>query len=163
MVRLGKGDEMKKKLLRILGSIAVLGLAAILAWTLWPHTVASAIPNRVTHSSTENRTAEHTVAATHNFSVDPAAYFAFSQELGTYRLRADPRSLLPFFYQPSETVHSRVHVARVEATQPYSTDLLWDGDVLWIAVSRNHYLAYHPVREVAFETAWERFVSEYEQ
>ena len=63
----------------------------------------------------------------------------------------------------SETVHSRVHVARVEATQPYSTDLLWDGDVLWIAVSRNHYLAYHPVREVAFETAWERFVSEYEE
>jgi len=153
---------MKKKTIRILFPVLILFVLAALVWTFWTHTVSTAIPNRRVGASLGERTAEHTVEAIYDFSVDPEAFSEFFQNLGPYTLRGDPRSLIPFLFQPGRQVNTRILIGRTE-TAPYHTQLLWDGELLWVAVTPNHYLAYRPINTVSFQTALNRFVSEYEQ
>ena len=144
------------------GYLCKLALCLVLIWFLFPRTFNWLIPYRTVHYDRDHPTADQTVIASFTFSADSGPYFALLEETEGFVFLADLRTLLPFVYQPDDHVDVRIsYYNGSRGNLGSGTNLLWDGELLWVAFFGNHYFGYHPLNQDAFQAAMDDLGEEY--
>ena len=138
-------------------------LCAIFLWKLMPH-------------SFSHVTGHYHDSLIQTFGDRPShvAYFAASDDRGSHPMalkdvtdtfsqhtfRLDPRSLFPSLYQPKKPVDVCISYFTGHGCGGF---LLWDGQQLWVALTKNLYSAYSPSDPALFQAQMEDLVETYSE
>ncbi len=136
-------------------------LCAVLVWLLMPHSFTYlTIPYR--NGPVQNfgsRPAHSTyLAASDDLGSHHTAQKDVTDTLSQHTFRLDPRSLIPSLYQPKKPVDVCISYFSYGANGGF---LLWDGEHLWIGLTKNLFSAYRPDDPILFQQHIGELVEKY--
>ena len=136
-------------------------LCAVLVWLLMPHSfgyLSTPYRNDPVQNFGSLPSYQAFVAASDDRGSHPMAPKDVTDALSQHTYRLDPRSLIPSLHQPKQPVQVCVSYFTEDANGGF---LLWDGECLWIGLTKNLYSAYHPSDPVLFQEHIGELVEKY--
>ena len=136
-------------------------LCVILIWLLMPHSfsyLTTPYRNDPVQTFGSRPPYKTYLAASDDLGSHYMAPKDVTDTLSRHTYHLSPRSLIPSLYQPKRPVDVCISYFFDQGNGGF---LLWDGECLWIGLTKNLFSAYHPDDPVLFQEHMDGLVEKY--